>query len=164
MTKPAAMYKIDQMQFIPISLEAAWDFYSNPKNLATVTPDNLGFQIKSELPDTMYPGMLIEYTVKPLLGIPLTWVTEITNVKEHVYFTDHQLKGPYATWHHQHFFKAVSGGTEVRDLVHYQLPLEPFSRIVHPFLVQPKLNEIFAYREAKMQELFGRTAPTPTVG
>lgn len=149
------MYRIDQTQRLPIPLEEAWAFYSNPKNLAAVTPDDLGFQIKSELPDEMYPGMLIEYTVRPLLGIPLTWVTEITNVKDRVYFTDHQLKGPYATWHHQHFFRSIPGGTEVRDLVHYELPLEPFSRIVHPFLVQPKLNEIFAYREKKMVELYG---------
>ena len=149
------MYRIDQIQRLPIPLEAAWAFYSNPKNLAAVTPDDLGFRIKSDLPDEMYPGMLIEYTVRPLLGIPLTWVTEITNVKEHVYFTDHQLKGPYATWHHQHFFKSIPGGTEVRDLVHYQLPLEPFSRLVHPFLVQPKLDEIFAYREKAMVERYG---------
>ena len=149
------MYKVDQIQRLPIPLEAAWAFYSNPKNLATVTPDDLGFQIKSDLPDEMYPGMLIEYTVKPLLGIPLTWVTEITNVKDHVYFTDHQLKGPYATWHHQHFFRAIPGGTEVRDLVHYQLPLEPFSRLVHPLLVKPKLDEIFAYREKAMLERYG---------
>ena len=149
------MYRIDQTQRLPIPLEEVWAFYSNPKNLAAVTPDDLGFQIKSELPDEMYPGMLIEYTVRPLLGIPLTWVTEITNVKDRVYFTDHQLKGPYATWHHQHFFRSIPGGTEVRDLVHYELPLEPFSRIVHPFLVQPKLNEIFAYREKKMVELYG---------
>jgi len=75
------MHQLKRTQRLPIDLVTAWDFFSSPKNLAAITPDELGFEIKSELPDKMYPGMLIQYTVKPLLGIPLTWVTEITHVE-----------------------------------------------------------------------------------
>lgn len=153
--KKYTMYELKRVQKIPISLQEAWDFFSSPKNLATITPDELGFVIKSELPEKMYPGMFIEYTVKPLFGIPMTWVTEITHVEYLKYFVDEQRVGPYSIWHHQHFFKEIPGGVEATDIVNYQLPFAPFGNIVHPILVKGKLNQIFDYRWNKMIELFG---------
>ena len=149
------MYQLKRVQKLPISVEKAWDFFSSPKNLGTITPDELGFEIKSELPEKMYPGMFIQYTVKPLLGIPMTWVTEITQVNEPHFFIDEQRVGPYAIWHHQHFFKKIPGGVEMTDIVDYRLPLAPFGNFMHPLLIKGKLNGIFEYRNRKMIELFG---------
>jgi len=149
------MYQLKRIQKLPISVAKAWDFFSSPKNLATITPDELGFQIKSELPEKMYPGMFIQYTVKPLLGIPMTWVTEITQVNEPHFFIDEQRVGPYAIWHHQHFFKAIPDGVEMTDMIDYQLPLAPFGNFMHPLLIKGKLKRIFDYRKEKMVELFG---------
>ena len=149
------MYQLKRIQKLPISVAEAWDFFSSPKNLATITPDELGFQIKSELPEKMYPGMFIQYTVKPLLGIPMTWVTEITQVNEPHFFIDEQRVGPYAIWHHQHFFKEISGGVEMTDIVDYQLPLAPFGNFMHPLIIKGKLKQIFDYRNDKMVELCG---------
>ena len=149
------MYQLKRIQKLPISVAKAWDFFSSPKNLATITPDELGFQIKSELPEKMYPGMFIQYTVKPLLGIPMTWVTEITQVNEPHFFIDEQRVGPYAIWHHQHFFKKIPDGVEMTDIVDYQLPLAPFGNFMHPLIIKGKLKQIFDYRKEKMVELFG---------
>lgn len=149
------MYQLKRIQKLPISIKEAWVFFSSPKNLATITPDELGFQIKSELPEKMYPGMFIQYTVKPLLGIPMTWVTEITQVNEPHFFIDEQRVGPYAIWHHQHFFKAIQGGVEMTDIIDYQLPLAPFGNFMQPLLIKGKLKRIFDYRKEKMMELFG---------
>ena len=153
-----AIHRLHRIQRLPITRDRAWDFFSDPRNLATITPDELGFQIKTELPDTMYPGMFIQYTVKPLLGIPVTWVTEITQVRPKEFFIDEQRVGPYSIWHHQHFFRDIPGGVEMEDIVDYQLPLSPFGDVVHPWLVKPKLKQIFDYREVKMWELFGQMA------
>ena len=150
-----AIHRLHRIQRLPITRDRAWDFFSDPRNLATITPDELGFQIKTELPDTMYPGMFIQYTVKPLLGIPMTWVTEITQVRPKEFFIDEQRVGPYSIWHHQHFFRDIPGGVEMEDIVDYQLPLSPLGDVVHPWLVKPKLKQIFDYREVKMRELFG---------
>jgi ligand-binding SRPBCC domain-containing protein len=30
--------------------------------------------------------------------------------------------GPYALWHHKHFFEATENGTKMTDVVHYALP------------------------------------------
>lgn len=149
------IYNYRGVQNLPISIDEAWEFFSNPKNLKIITPDYMGFITKSGDDKPLFAGQLIQYIVTPLLGIPLKWVTEITNVQEKKYFVDQQLYGPYALWHHKHFFKEIPGGVEIEDVVDYEVPLGFLGQLVHPFLVKPKLNEIFEYRTKKLTELFG---------
>jgi ligand-binding SRPBCC domain-containing protein len=149
------MYQLKSTQFVKTDLETCWDFFSSPKNLQVITPDYMGFDIKVELPEKMYEGLMIEYTVKPLLNIPMSWITEIKYVHDKKYFVDEQRKGPYKIWHHEHHFKEVEGGVEMTDIVSYELPLGFLGRIAHPILVKKKLNEIFDYRFKKVEELFG---------
>ncbi|MEY2752566.1 MAG: SRPBCC family protein [Schleiferiaceae bacterium] len=149
------MYRIERTQVLPISLEEAWAFFSSPKNLAKITPKELGFVVHGNVPEVMYPGLFIEYTVSPLLGIPMRWVTEITHVREGSYFVDEQRVGPYAIWHHEHFFESVPGGVKMTDVVHYKVPLGILGNLVHPWLVRPKLEQIFSYRWAANERMFG---------
>ncbi len=149
------MHRLTRISKLPISIEEAWNFFSSPKNLKEITPDHMGFDILCDLPDKMYPGMIITYSVKPLLGIPINWMTEITQVKELEYFVDEQRVGPYAIWHHQHHFKAIEGGVEMTDIIDYVIPLGPLGKIMNPILVKGKLKEIFDYREQKVAQLFG---------
>ena len=145
------------VQKLPISIQEAWNFFSSPLNLRAITPTEMGFTITSEDADAkMFPGMIISYTVRPLLGIPIEWVTEITQVKEHEYFIDEQRFGPYSFWHHKHFFKAVDGGTEITDVVHYKIPLGPIGELASILFVEKKLNTVFNYRVKKLEELFGK--------
>jgi ligand-binding SRPBCC domain-containing protein len=149
------MYVLEREQSIPIDLDKAWAFFSSPKNLKEITPDYLGFEILSDLPEHMYEGLFIRYTVRPLLGLPLEWVTEITHIKEGEFFVDEQRKGPYRIWHHEHHFEAYNGGVRMFDRVSYELPLGALGKLAHPLLVKGKLNEIFQYRFDKVDELFG---------
>ena len=43
----------------------------------------------------------------------------------------------------------------MEDIIDYKIPLGLLGRIAHPILVKPKLEEIFAYRQTKLIELFG---------
>lgn len=142
-------------QKLPIPLEEAWNFISDPKNLKVITPDFMGFHIISGADESMYPGQIIQYTVSPVLGIKTKWVTEITHVIEKKYFVDEQRFGPYALWHHKHFLKEIPGGVEMIDVIDYKLPMGFLGELVHPFLVKPKLDAIFDYRYKKLIELFG---------
>ena len=143
-------------QIIPATVEECWKFFANPRNLGTITPPELDFQTLGELPPEIYPGLMIEYRVRPLFGIPLGWLTEITHVEPPHRFVDEQRAGPYAVWHHEHTFTALAGGrTEMRDLVHYVLPFGPLGNLAHPFLVAPALQRIFAFREKAVRERFG---------
>jgi len=149
------IYKLETTQVVNTSLHACWEFFSSPKNLSKITPPSLDFVIKSDLPEKMYAGMMIEYRVRPMLGIPVTWLTEITYMKEMKYFADEQRVGPYAIWHHEHFFEEISSDqVRMRDLIHYRLPLSPLSDIIHPVIVKPQLDAIFDFRQKAVDELF----------
>ena len=149
------IYTLHKKQQLPISLDTAWEFLSNPKNLKTITPDYMSFTIVSEIDRPLYTGQIIQYIVTPLLGIKTKWVSEITHIEEKKYFVDEQMYGPYALWHHKHFIKEIDGGVEMEDIIDYKVPLGILGQIVHPFIVKPKLEEIFNYRQEKLEELFG---------
>lgn len=149
------VYHLHTNQFIPTSLEKAWAFISNPANLKNITPKSMGFDITSEeLPEKMYPGMIITYSVKPLLGIKTTWVTEITHVEEMKYFVDEQRVGPYTLWHHEHHLEPVADGVFMRDIVTYKPPLGQLGRIANQLFIRRKLREIFQYRGQALEKIF----------
>lgn len=150
------IYTLHKKQNLPISIDTAWEFLSSPKNLKTITPDYMGFNILSGADRPMFPGQIIQYIVTPVLGIKTKWVTEITHVKDKEYFVDEQRFGPYALWHHKHFIKPIEGGVEMEDIVDYKIPMGILGQMVHPILVKPKLEEIFDYRTKKLEELFGK--------
>jgi ligand-binding SRPBCC domain-containing protein len=159
------VYSLKTVQRLPISMEQAWDFFSRPQNLKNITPANLGFQILSKHHgEKMYAGQIIEYTVKPVLGIPLYWMTEITHVAEGRYFVDEQRYGPYSLWHHQHHFEVIEGGVQMTDIVHYKLPLWVLGDIANVLFVRSQLGQIFDFRFKKAAELFGHwPGDTPQV-
>ena len=153
--KQGQIFELSASIKLPIGLEEAWNFLSDPANLKTITPDYMGFHILSDLGQKMYAGQIISYKVTPLLGIKVDWVTEITHVEHHSFFVDEQRFGPYSMWHHKHFVKEIKGGTEMNDIIHYRLPFPIVSNLFHNVMVKPKLKEIFGYRTEKLTELFG---------
>ena len=140
------IYRLHTHQNLPISVDAAWNFLSDPKNLKTITPDYMGFNILSGADRKMFAGQIIQYIVTPVAGIPTKWVTEITHVKDKEFFVDEQRFGPYSLWHHKHFIKAIPGGVEMEDIIDYKLPMGILGQLAHPIIVKPKLKEIFDYR------------------
>jgi len=154
------LFRFETVQVIPAPVETVWDFFSNPRNLKIITPPYMGFEILTPVPEIMEPGLIIEYIVRPLMGIPMHWVTEITHVAPLRFFVDEQRFGPYRFWHHRHEFESVPDGVRMVDLVHYVLPLTVLENTVHRWLVRPRIEEIFTYRRAKIIELFG---PEPTM-
>ncbi|WAC14271.1 SRPBCC family protein [Dyadobacter pollutisoli] len=142
-------------QKLPISLDEAWAFFSNPANLKEITPAHMGFVVVSKHHgDKMYPGQIIRYIVKPILGIPLKWCTEITHVADKQYFVDEQRFGPYAFWHHQHRFSAVEDGVLMEDILHYKVPFGFLGNWVSALFVRGEVNEIFEYRRKILSERF----------
>ena len=149
------IHVLETSQIIHASIERAWDFFSDPRNLAKITPPELDFTILTALPKRVHPGMMIEYRVRPALGIPVRWLTEITHVEPGKFFVDEQRIGPYRIWHHEHHFAPLDGEQiEIRDRVTYVLPFGPLGDLMHPFVVKPQLTKIFAYREKAVNELF----------
>ncbi|MDD4971222.1 MAG: SRPBCC family protein [Paludibacter sp.] len=150
------MHKLKQEQFLPITLDEAWHFFATPRNLNEVTPDNMVFEIISQLPDTMYEGLLILYRLKPMLNIPIEWCTEITHIKEKEYFVDEQRKGPYKIWHHEHHFREVKGGVMMTDLLQYDIGKWFIGWLAGEIFVHNKVKAIFEYRIKALDIMFNQ--------
>ena len=152
-----SVHQLKTVQRIPVSLDEAWDFFSHPKNLAIMTPEHLNLKFTNELfGDEMYPGQVMTYNVKPVLGIPLFWMTEITHVRPKQFFVDEQRFGPYSLWHHQHHFRPIEGGVEMTDLIHYKVPGWFVGDIANKLFISRQLEGIFNFRYKKVEELFGK--------
>lgn len=149
------LHNLNFKQVLNTNMDTLWDFMSSPKNLAAITPQYMGFEIISDVENKkMYPGQIIEYHVKPIAGLKMHWVTEITMVKEHAYFIDEQRFGPYSFWHHKHFFKQIDNGIEMTDELHYKLPLGIIGKVSNAMFIQKQIQEIFDYRYLKLESLF----------
>lgn len=149
------VHRLQRVQLLKLSLEEAWNFFSSPRNLQKITPAYMKFKIIGDtFSEQMYAGQIIEYKVRPLLGIPLYWMTEITQVKDKVFFIDEQRFGPYAFWHHQHHFKETDDGVEMTDLLHYKVPLYALGRFANRLFVEKQVNKIFDYRFKVVEEMF----------
>jgi ligand-binding SRPBCC domain-containing protein len=114
----------------------------------------MDLRITSPPQTTTYAGQIITYSMRPLLGIGMTWTTEVTHVTKPNFFVDEQRFGPYRFWHHQHFFREVAEGVEVRDLVHYLLSHDQMARLVNRLIVAPRLKKIFDYRTKALHDIF----------
>ena len=150
-----SLHRFESTLTVPAPLDQVWEFFSDPKNLAAITPPRMGFQILSVLPERAYPGLIIAYRVRPLGPVPVTWVTEITHVEERRFFVDEQRSGPYRLWHHEHHFRAAGDATEMRDVVHYQLPFGPLGDLVERLVVRRQIERIFRFRERAIRCRYG---------
>lgn len=149
------VHRIEYTQLLPADLENVWDFISTPLNLQQITPDYMRFEVfNADTLKKMYPGLMIRYRVRPVLGIPLHWCTEITQVEPGAYFVDEQRSGPYRLWHHEHHLKQVSDGVLMTDIVHYELPLGFIGSVAHSLFVKKQLESIFDYRKTRLEILF----------
>ena len=150
------IYTLYREQFLPVSLDTAWQFFSAPGNLSKITPDDMGFTVITQLKDeAIFEGMHIEYRLRPLWGIPMKWITEIGVVQPGVKFVDRQLKGPYSFWEHTHIFKAKGSGVLMIDELKYALPLGIIGQMMHFAIVKKKINDIFNYRSETLSTYFG---------
>ncbi|MDQ3016549.1 MAG: SRPBCC family protein [Bacteroidota bacterium] len=141
-------------QFLPITLETAWTFFSNPGNLNLITPDKMHFTTLTKVPDKMHEGLVIKYKIRPMLQIPINWETHIVSVREMESFSDMQMKGPYKVWIHQHNFKTVEGGVLMTDKLTYDIGMGPLGWLAGKLWVDKQVSGIFEYREKKLLEIF----------
>ena len=141
-------------QFLPVTLEEAWTFFASPVNLDLITPPDLKFNILDTLPEKMHKDMIIRYRIRPMMNIPMKWITQITEYEEHVSFTDIQIKGPYKLWRHQHLFKSTEGGVLMTDILQYEIGFGPLGKLAGQLWVDRKVRQIFEFRRRKLQAIF----------
>lgn len=157
------IYKLTREQWVKRPLERVFPFFEKPENLALITPASLGFRLLTPSPVVMERGRIIDYTIR-LMGVRVRWRSLISSYQPPYHFVDEQLMGPYSFWHHSHDFEESGGGTRLRDEVRYALPAVlpgPLAAALHRWQIQPRLEQIFDYRQQQFQRLFGGPESQP---
>ena len=147
------MYQFQQSQYLPLPPQAVWDFFADPANLPRLTPPHMKPRLRDAPPEKMQAGLVVRLQVRPLLGIPLPFTSEITLVEPPHRFVDELRQGPFAQWRHEHLFEAEGPGTRLTDTVHYALPLGFLGKLFHPWLVKGRIEKLFAYRHQATEQL-----------
>lgn len=147
-------FVLQRSQFLPIGLEEACAFLSSPRNPVVITPPEMGSVIREPFDNgPAHTGQSISYTVRPVLGIPVEWVTLIEAIEAPFRFVDTQLKGPYKRWWHEHTFEEQDDGVLMKDRVEYELPLGHFA-MAEPLFIRGGWKVIFDFRNRKLRGLF----------
>ena len=149
------IHSLYREQLIPASLEELWEYFCDPKNLNTIMPPDMNFEILSGGDARMYEGQLIEYRVEFVRGLRSHWLTEIRHVRQCEYFVDEQRMGRYRFWYHEHAFESVPCGTRMKDRVTYAVPMGFLGDILDHFWIAVRLKNIFEFRRKTIIELFG---------
>ena len=146
-------HTLRSFQVVARPREEVFAFFSEPRNLARLTPPSMRFEFLSD-DFRMREGLDLRYRLRPLLGVPIQWHTRITAYDPPFAFEDLQVAGPYARWHHRHTFHEVEGGTRIDDAIEYELPLGRLGDLAHPWLVRPELERIFRLRAHAVERIF----------
>lgn len=144
------LFEFRSRLWLPRPLNQVFEFFSNASNLEEITPPWLQFRVTMPQPIEMREGVEIAYRLK-VRGIPIGWRSRITVWDPPHRFVDEQLRGPYRAWIHEHTFHDESGGTACEDHVRYA-PIG--GAIVNKLLVERDVKKIFAYRSARLAEIF----------
>ena len=146
-------YILERTQFVPVSIQEAFGFFSEAHNLEEITPSWLRFEVLCA-PDRLGYGSLLAYRLE-LFRVPIHWLTRISTWHPPRSFADEQISGPYPLWEHTHRFSPMDGGTEIYDHVRYRVPGGMLAPLVQRPFVGRWLDEIFDYRAARLEEILG---------
>ena len=149
------IHLLERTVHLGADIQTIWEFIRTPQNLNIITPEDLQFQILSDVPATMYDGLLIEYSIRiPGLG-RRKWLTEIKHIRERHCFVDEQRSGPFRFWYHYHQIEPhQDGGTICIDRVSYIVGYPVVGELLHSFYIRQTLERIFDFRQKKLREIF----------
>ena len=144
--------RFEMEQWLPLDREQVFSFFSTPHNLEAITPPWLNFRILDQSTDEIQLGTEFKYRLK-VRGLPMHWHSRIDEWEPLSRFVDVQLSGPYALWHHTHTFEEEGGGTLIRDVVRYALPMGRIGDLFGGAWVARDVEKIFEYRRQRIEEL-----------
>ena len=141
-------------QDLPAPRGEVFAFFADPANLEALTPPWLRFEVLTPRPLPRGEGALFDYRIR-VRGLPLRWRTLIETFVPGEHFTDRQIAGPYALWHHTHRFEDLpNGGTRMTDTVRYRLGWGVLGYLVTALWVRRDIQRIFEFRKQALAERF----------
>jgi len=151
------LHEFHQKQTLSVPAPIAWEFFSNPANLAKLTPPDMPMRRPAgDQTHPIFSGQMFWFRVRLAPLIWKTWVTQITHVDPGVSFIDEQRAGPYKLWRHRHLIRPIDTlSCEIVDTIYYALPFQPFGEFAHSLVVKPMMRRLFDYRRLALAERFG---------
>ncbi len=137
--------------WLPRPRDEVFPFFAEARNLETLTPPWVQFEVLTPGHIEMRRGTMIDYRIR-VHGVPVRWRTEIAEWQPPHRFVDVQLRGPYTLWHHTHTFEERDGGTLCADRVRYR---PRGGALMNWLFVRRDVERIFQYRQLRMKEIFG---------
>lgn len=86
------------------------------------------------------------------LGVRQKLTSKITAFKKPFHFRDEQQKGAFKFIQHDHYFEEMENGVLMRDVFHYQAPLQPLGRIVENLFLTHYLKKFLLERNQCIKE------------
>ncbi len=151
--KGTAMPVFDDTIDLPRPVAEVFAFFADPRNLERLSPPDLHLRVV-EGPERLSRGARVVVAGRRW-GIPQRVVSEVTSYEPERSFTDTQVQGPFLRWVRTHRFEEVPGGTRVSDHIDYEPPGGVLGLVLTPALVEQDLRRAYAYRAARLRELFG---------
>jgi ligand-binding SRPBCC domain-containing protein len=166
---------LQSRQWVPYPLEVVWRLFSNPANLAELTPPHYNASVKL-VGDVFMENCKVIISMKPYgIPSPVKWISKIEGLRKgeaRCEFVDLQLSGPFAYWRHHHVFESgdkefhgkrsgqtvtvQDGGTWIIDDVEYQMPFGILGAIAEKIFARDQLESLFAFRKGRVLELLAR--------
>jgi len=168
-------------QWLPYPVEFVFAFFANPENLPRLMPlwqkariEEATFAAPPPQPvtgsstrsRTVAAGagtrMTLSFRPFPYAPLRVPWEVEISEFVWNDHFCDHQLRGPFAYWHHCHSLHPETrtgdsgistSGTLLRDDVEYEMPFGVLGELAQRLFIARQLKSTFAYRHARTMEL-----------
>lgn len=135
--------------------QQAWDFFSSPHYLNRITPDFFHVDITSPVPEQIYAGLLISYRMKAVFGLPMAWLSELSQCDKPRRFVYQQRVGPFDFWSHEVGILEREEGVVLEDIVFYTMPWGLLGQLLHALLIGDKLQRIFDTRRDYLQASWG---------
>lgn len=149
------IYRLHYQQELKLSVQEAWDFFSSPYYLNEITPDFFHVDITSPVPEKIYAGLMIRYRMKAVMGLPMSWLSEVSHCDEPRRFVYQQALGPFKFWSHEVFLTETERGVVLEDIVFYAMPFAYLGPLLNACLIGKKLERIFQTRRQRLEDRWG---------
>ncbi|WP_432742363.1 SRPBCC family protein [Methylobacter sp. G7] len=149
------IYQLYRRQQLNLTVQEAWEFFSSPYNLNDITPAFFHVAITAKVPEKIYAGLLLSYQMQAVLGISMTWLSEISHCDEPKRFVYEQRIGPFKFWSHEVCLTEMHNGIVLEDIMFYAMPFGWLGQLINSVLIASKLECIFDTRRDYLQHKWG---------
>ncbi|WP_024299820.1 SRPBCC family protein [Methylomicrobium lacus] len=145
------IHQLYRRQELNMTVQEAWDFFSSPHHLNDITPAFFHVEITSNVPEKIYAGLLISYRMKVVFGIPMAWLSEVSQCDEPKRFVYQQRIGPFKFWSHEVCLSETQSGIQLEDIMFYAMPFGWLGELLNRWLIADRLARIFDTRRDVLQ-------------